>query len=239
MIVVAFYSLGTPYEDDASILRASLDRVGMAHHIEGFTSRGGWYENTAYKAEYLRAQREQHTGPMLYVDADAFVHQNCAEYFDNLDADFGAHFFAGPAGGHNRRDVCACVRGKPCTKEHRLLSGTLFFGDTDGARKLLRNWCLLNIAKRANGDRTGGGQRNLWEEWSHFDRDGAIRTARLPGRYCYVFDKKFAYPKGEPCIIEHTIASRDHRPHNDGSAKTGANVARAARKLQLAKLVSR
>lgn len=235
MIVVACYSIGTPYEAEAELFRASLERVGVFHDVFGYEDRGGWHANTAFKAEFLRDVRSTWRGPLLYIDVDAFVHADCSAYFDALDADFGAHFFAGPAFGHNQGDVCACLRGQPCSREHRLLSGTLFFGDTDGARRLLDAWCRTNEERRAAGDPTGGGQRNLWNTWRAMQ--GEIRTARLPGRYCYVFDKHFGYPAGEPVIIEHTIGSRDNRPHDDGRPKTTTNAARAARKAELWRLV--
>jgi hypothetical protein len=237
MMVIACYSIGTPYEAESALLSASLKRVNMSYHLHGFPDYGGWYANTAYKAEFIRAQRDLRTGPLLYVDVDAFVHENCSAYFDALDADFGAHWFAGPAFGNNRRHVCACVRGAPCNRDHRLLSGTLFFGDTAGARHLLDAWCAFNAARRAHGDPTGGGQRNLFQTWQAVR--GEIVTARLPGRYTFVFDKVWSYPAGEPCIIEHLIASRDHRPNDDGRAKTTTNAARAARMAELQRLVKR
>jgi hypothetical protein len=237
MITIACYSIGTPYEAEAAVLRASLDRVGMRHHIEGFPDRGGWFANTAYKADFIRRLRDAVSGPMLYVDVDAFVHENCAAYFDSLAADFGVHFFAGPAFGHNRSKVCPCVHGGSCDRPHRLLSGTLFFGDTLAARTLLEMWVALNEGRRKLGKIDGGGQRNLWETWDCLRR--MLRTVRLPGRYCYVFDKPWAYPAGEPCIIEHTIASRDHRPHDNGREKRPdeKNAARTERNIELAKLV--
>lgn len=236
MIVIACYSEGTPYEAEARLLRASLERVGMPHYLHGFRDRASWYANTAYKADFIRAQRSSRKGPLLYVDVDAFVHEDCAAYFDSLDADFGAHWFAGPKGGFNRKDVCRCVKGGPCNREHRLLSGTLYFGDTAGARLLLDGWVSYNRERRRAGYPDGGGQRNLWATWSMLREK--ITTERLPGRYCRVFDKPWAYPADEPLSIEHTIASRDNRPHEDGRLKVIRNAARAARKLELQRLVA-
>lgn len=238
MLVIAFYSIGTSYEDEALLLGSSLSSAGMDYRLQGFHDRGGWFANTAFKAEYIRDTRNDFPGPLLYVDADAFVHENCDKFFVGLAVegyDFGAHWFAGPAGGHNHRNVCPCVRGEPCDREHRLLSGTLFFGDTAGARRLLEAWCALNATMRERGLVQGGGQKNLWYLTTCM-KD--LKVARLPGRYCYVFDKKWAYPGDEPRIIEHTIGSRDHRPHDNGKPKTTKDRARAQRIHELKRLVS-
>jgi len=204
VLTVAYFSIGTPYEAEAELLRSSLDRVGMAHEIVGVADRGGWYANTAHKANFLRKRRIAHQGPLLYVDVDAFVHQNCERYFEDLQTrgyDFGAHWFRGPSKGHDRTKVQA--------EGHRMLSGTLFLGDTPGCQKLLDLWCNLNALFRRYGAVQGGGQKNLWYLTTCL-KD--LRIAKLPGRYCYVFDKPWAYDPHEPRIIEHTIGSRQHRP---------------------------
>jgi hypothetical protein len=159
MLVLACYTEDTPYEAEAAVLRASLERVGMAHLIEGYRSAGDWYANTAAKAGFIQRCRTALSGPLLYVDVDAFVHVDCTAYFEGLAAegyDFGAHYFAGPSGGNSRTDVCRCVPGRSCSRKHRLLSGTLFFGDTDPARRLVETWVYLNAMMRKRGMVQGG-----------------------------------------------------------------------------------
>lgn len=213
MKVVGFYTNGTTYEREAGLLMASLATVGMQYEIAAVDDRGSWDENVAVKPQFLLAARERIRGPILYIDVDAFVHENCSAYFENLASqkyDFGAHWFAGPGKGHNfARDNCSCLSGKKCNREHRLLSGTLFFGDTDAAFNLLTLWVGYNREAASVGWKAGGGQRNLWAIVKSQGRH--LKQADLPGRYCYVFDKAQGYPKSEPKIIEHTIASRDNR----------------------------
>ena len=183
----------------------------------------GWYEATAYKSEFCSEMRALYAGPLVYVDVDAFVHANYEPYFQSLAAkqyDFGAHWFQGPAGGYDKT-----------RNDDRMLSGTLFFGDTAGARQLLAAWCEINAAMKRSGCRQGGGQKNLWFTTTCFP----LKIAKLPGRYCYVFDKPWAYPKDEPRIIEHLIASRIHR---DSIKKTpdvisSASQAKLSRSRQL------
>jgi len=228
MKVVGFYTNGTTYEREAGLLMASLARVGMSYEIAAVDDRGSWDKNVAVKPQFLLSARERIRGPIVYIDVDAFVHEDCSEYFDGLGSqgyDFGAHWFAGPGKGHNFLENCGCVSGGKCTREHRLLSGTLFFGDTDAAFNLLSLWVGYNREAASVGWQAGGGQRNLWAIVKSQGRH--LKQAYLPGRYCYVFDKAQGYPKGEPRIIEHTIASRDNRgPKPKGRRRKSTRRAR-------------
>lgn len=213
LTTIGFYSFATPYEHEAKLLAASLDRVGMRHIITGFPDRETWYANTAAKAELIREARHSMSGPLLYVDVDAFVHQNCTRYFEGLairNIDLGVHWFAGPPKGKKRSQVCQCIRGaRECNQPHRLLSGTLFLGDTKGARTLVDRWVQKNADLRAQGIYDGGGQKNLWRVV--VEMGSALYMEKIPGRYCRVGDKSWAYPPTEPVVIEHTIASRENR----------------------------
>ena len=212
MTVIAYYTEGTSYVEEACLLQDSLENVGMSYQIIGVEDQGSWDANVAQKPIFIRKMRQILSGPLLYIDVDAFVHEDCAEYFQGLaknKIDFAAHWFAGPSKGYNYAKNCACLTGKKCNREHRLLSGTLFFGDTVKARQLLDIWCDLNTACQVHGWASGGGQRNLWALVKAQSR--YLKQEMLPGRYTYVFDKPSGYPEGEPRIIEHTIASRDNR----------------------------
>ncbi len=230
MKVISFYTEGggSSYEAEAEILRGSLEAVGMDHHIEAIPAWGDWYDHTAHKADFIRRMRQTYPGPLLWIDSDACVHADFTAYFEGLGKkgyDFGVHYFRGPAGGYEK--------SKLQEKGWRLLSGTTWWGDTERARALLNSWAEMNRIFRECGQREGGGQKNLWYLTTCLK---GLKVARLPGRYCFVFDKPWAYEhkfkkqagilcsfcnKGkkhpihtstdEPKIIEHTIASRDHR----------------------------
>ena len=203
MKVVSFYTDNGSYKAEAELFTASLDRVGMRYHIEEVEDGGDWYENTRQKPQFIQRMLRESSEPILYLDVDAFVHKNCEEYFDKLadnGTDFGAHWFQGPSKGWDKKKV---------QKDGWwMLSGTLFFNNTEQANRLVDTWCLLNDTLYRQGIAEGGGQKNLW--FLNTCINGVV-VARIPGRYCFVFDKPWAYPKAEPCIIEHTIASRDHR----------------------------
>jgi hypothetical protein len=228
LIVVAYYTPGFgSYEAEEELLERSADRAGVALYVSAVENGGNWYANTARKAGFIADTRGMLAGPLLYVDVDAVVHDDPSPYFDALGADgvdFGAHWFASPSG--RASDVCGCVIGGACDRPHRLLSGTLYFGDTPGARSLLEAWCGMNDLMRRRGLLEGGGQKNLWYLTTCMPN---LKTVRLPGRYCRVFDKPWAYPAAEPVVIEHTIASREHR----GPSLGKTNAARQKRIAEL------
>lgn len=234
MITAAFYTDTGSYAEEAEILRASLDAVGMDHDIHEAPDEGDWHANTAQKPLFIAKMREVHSGPLLYIDVDAFVHENCADYFDRLGRegyDFGAHWYAGPPKGDDRSRCCGCLDGGGCTREHRLLSGTLFFGDTDGARRILETWIAGNAFWRQRGVMDGGGQKQLW--WTVTRMSESIKVKRLPGRFTWAFDREWAYPDEEYPVIEHTLASREHRGPSLGKTHQG----RQKRIQQLRELV--
>jgi hypothetical protein len=52
-IVISFFTLDTPYEEEVKKLRISLERLGVEADIQGVPSRGSWERNCAYKARYI------------------------------------------------------------------------------------------------------------------------------------------------------------------------------------------
>lgn len=199
--VIGFFTAGTAYEEEAKRLRWSLSVVGMNHYIVAVPPARDWNDAVAVKASVIRMARDRFPGGLLYIDVDAIVHENCCAYFDGLEGgfDFAAHWFQGPSGGYNRE-----------RNDDWFLSGTMWFADTFAARALLDAWIARNRDCRAAGVREGGGQANLRDVINEGLVPG-LRVHRLPGRYCYVFDKPWAYPPDEPVVIEHLIASRENR----------------------------
>lgn len=204
--VVGYYTAGGIYEREAARLTASLLRVGMRHSVCRIPKAPDWDAAVAQKPVVLQIARDVLQGGMLYIDVDAVVHEDCSAYFDALEGryDFAAHWFQGPSGGYDR------TRNDDC-----FLSGTMWFGDTPQARALLEAWLECNALHVAAGELIGGGQANLCDVLT----DGVVkglRIHRLPGRYCWVFDKPWAYPAGEYPVIEHLIASRENRGASNG-----------------------
>ncbi|MUO80025.1 hypothetical protein GOZ78_22870 [Agrobacterium vitis] len=82
-LFVSYYTANTPYEALADRLKASLDRLGLAHRIEPISSLGSWVANTGLKSAFIERVWLESDRPICWVDADAellrmpwFVHDN-------------------------------------------------------------------------------------------------------------------------------------------------------------------
>ena len=213
LMVVGYFTLGTPYEAEAERLRGSLARVGMSHSIVGLPRPSdSWHDGVALKPHVIRAALNAFGVPVLYVDVDAYFHADCTEHFANLraDYDFAAHYFHGAgAGGREQGGV-----------ERHLLSGTLWWNQTPVAHALVARWCELNERTYRCGDETGRGQRNLATIVADPAGYGlaSFRLWKLAGRYCYVYRRPECYPDAERenKVIEHTLASRENKDESRG-----------------------
>lgn len=195
MLIVAYYTKDLSYPAETQRFAKSCIAAGMRLYLKSYDDCGSWNLNTAIKPVFISECLYIFREPILYIDVDAVVHQNCDKYFDGLqpDYDFACHWL----------------------EDKRLLSGTLYFNYTAPAKKLLDAWLALNRWKRYKiDDITGGGQRNLWEVIDNH-RSPELRLCRMPGRYCYAFRRSECYGD-EPRIIEHLLASRENRGNSKG-----------------------
>ncbi len=183
MIFAAFYTEDALYRAHAELLRRSIERLGLTLDTESIPPRD-WLAATAYKPRFLARMRAEHAGPLVYVDADAFVHADPAPALSTLDADIAVH---------SRFDG-------------EMLTGTILLNDTPEVRELLDEWTQRMLRHPEKWDQVV--LQELLEDWG---RDGRIRTAALPAEYTCIFDiGRRENPDVEP-VIEHLQASREIR----------------------------
>lgn len=167
------------YSETAQRLIESLEKFGLEHDIETYQDRGSWVENCSYKAEFIKKMHQRH-GRIVWLDADAVVKKEPA-LFKSLRTDIAFHRFKG--------------------KE--LLSGTLFFNDTEAAERVISAWVEKN---QENPDKWD--QKNLDDVVKYFP---ALEISILPPEYCFIFDlSRNHYGNLDP-VIEHYQASRQFR----------------------------
>ena len=189
-LVVCYYTTGTGYEREVVRLKASLKRLGMQSDIEGVPNLGSWQKNTMFKATFIKRMQEKHPGrALLFVDADAEIMRYPA-LLDNLtDVDVAVHY----------RDWGA---RRPLRKPSReLLSGTLYLGATENARRIVEAWVGEN-RRRPTG---------VWEQQNLQDvleRTPDKRVMELPAAYTCIFDQM---PEVEEPVILHLQKSREYK----------------------------
>lgn len=181
MRLVAFHTEDRLYEFHAELLRRSVGRLGITLETESIKPRD-WLGAVAYKPEFLMRVRERTEGPVLYVDADAFVHADPTEALSGTAADIGVH-----------------VR-----QDGEVLSGTVLVGDSEAARELLAEWACRMRASPGVWD-----QRVLQDILS--EGAGGARVQHLPVEYAFIFDIGRDENPGLSPVIEHLQASREIR----------------------------
>lgn len=184
-VVVAYYTVGTPYEEEARRMIPSLQRFYIPYLVSPVSSQGNWYQNTQWKPSFLKQMLNQFPGKsIVYVDIDAEFLQY-PNLFDQLDQRPDVHI------GVHMLDHAK--RGRP-QAGFEMLSGTIYFKNSPIVHQVVDMW----IQKCA-----AGGQ--LWDQVALKDAIGSVPFFILPEEYCTIFD--YMSDVQNP-VIKHYQASR-------------------------------
>jgi len=180
-VITSYYTAGTGYESQVEHLRTTLRRFNLENDVVSVSDKGDWHKNVYYKAKFILRMMNKHPGrAIVFVDADAKIRRNPI-LFNSLDCDFACHF-------HNGKE---------------LLSGTLYFGNTKGARYLVNKW----IEEDKLHPLTHMPQKNLRTVFDKHKNE--IKWKALPVEYCMIFDNR-SRDKIIP-VIEHFQLSRMYK----------------------------
>ena len=190
-VVVAYYTVNTPYEQEAAKLRHSLERLGIPHDIVGVQNLGNWQANTRFKAKFMNEMLDKHKGiNLVYVDCDAIIHSDPI-LFENYDCDIAVRW----QDFKWRKNEC--------------LSGTIYMANNSLMRELCKRWSTIN--KQEGDNPKTYEQWNLGKVIEDMRNEGKIKDKNLPPEYTMIFDSMRAmYPDVNP-VIEHFQASRTLR----------------------------
>ena len=197
-VVVSFFTTGTGYEDEVKKLEASLNEFKIDYHLFPCEPRGSWRRNLDYKSQIILEAFDMFPGTdIVFIDADGVVRQY-PKLFDKLsngsDSDLAAHFhpYQGTtmAGGS-------------------LLSGTLWFRNSDRGRKIVGRWHDIGLGHQAIRH-----QHCLRVAINELKKEQfEVKVYRLPREYTLIFDYyRRERPRPQP-VVEHFQASRRLRRH--------------------------
>lgn len=199
-LFVGYYTVDTPYEDEAKGLRLSMEAHGLDYYLESVKNLGSWQKNTQYKARYIQAMLAKHKRPLVYVDVDAIVVQRPSVLLSMpATVDLAAVHYA--------------VSGK------ELLSGTVYFGNTPACRALVDRWVEIN-AKYPDVLPDG---RDAWDQRTLDMAMSAVtvRFQELPQEYTVISGlTQQVLPDIQPVILHTRGAYRFKAQINAGGAPT-------------------
>ncbi len=197
MRIVTFY---TPqYAGEVEAWYESVDGLPWKSEASSYACRGSWRANVGVKPDFLLEILEDFQERILFIDIDGRVRGELPR-FRNEDwlqhHDFAAYFIP-----HDEMTAEHRPGGRKTTNDG-IASGTMYVNYTPAAIDFLKLW-----QKREKKREHLYGQIVLGETW-HFDRPAELVTARLPQRYCKVFDARWKKNETGPVEIEHLQASR-------------------------------
>jgi len=181
-LVISYYTLGTPYEEEVKNLLDSCREWGIEHHVKGVKDLGSWEQNCAYKPRFILEQMQKWQRPLLWVDADAVFLQPLA-FEEFMFADIALMWETG------KTDPRFCVR-----------AGTIFVRPTGEHILSLWKHYAEEIEQREGRALAFQDQASLYFAVLASKQ---ARIAALPLTYCALFDER-----QEGVVIKHYQASR-------------------------------
>ena len=188
LMVVGYYTVNTPYEEEAQNLLQSLNKLGINHDISGVKTLGSWQANTRFKAGFMLDMLIKWPNHrLLYIDCDAVVHKS-PDLFKNYNCDIAVRW----QDFRWRKNEC--------------LSGTIYMENNERTKRICELWRDINV--------TEGNYSNRMEQWNldtvinQMKEDPNFSYKNLPPEYTMIFDSmRGMYPNINP-VIEHFQASR-------------------------------
>ena len=191
LLIVGYYTVNTPYEQEAQRLIDSCKNLGLNYDIQGVQNFGSWQSNTRYKANFMLNMLHAHPGKrILYVDCDAVIHET-PDLFINYSADISVRY----QDFSYRKNEC--------------LSGTIYMENNLKTKRLCEFWANTNRTEGPNAKTLE--QVNLGRAIDKMVTSEGLIFKNLPPEYTFIFDSmRKIYPDAKP-VIEHFQASRKYR----------------------------
>ncbi|MBS0652933.1 MAG: hypothetical protein JSR39_05310 [Verrucomicrobia bacterium] len=189
-LVISFYTLDTPYQEEVKRLIASCRHFDIDHHIEGIKSHGSWLRNVAMKPAFIAEKLLQFRRPLFWVDADgAFKNKPQFEQFYEFDVAV--------------REVDA-YRDDPWMKLH---AGSIFINYNPKMVRFVKDW--VQVCKdKINEDIVNLFFLDQTSLLHMIEHTQGLKVGKLPIGYCKVFDAPAEQIDPSSVVIEQYQASR-------------------------------
>lgn len=184
-LVISFYTLQTPYEEEVKKLIDSCQKYKIEADIVGVASRGSWEKNCAFKPFFILEKMKEWKRPLFWVDADAiFLHEPDFTEFTPFDFSVRVNEFL------------------PSTHPSRIISNAIFVQNK--GIEIIEKWCQKAEQELNSHER----KIEFWDQIAL--RDVLIDTPfyPMPLKYAKIFDFDDLFISNEEVIIEHYQASR-------------------------------
>lgn len=177
MIFVNYYTIDTPYESEAMVLRESLAALGLRYDLQGVPRFESWQKATQHKADFIRSMMVKHSGErIVWIDADSIVLRRPDLLIGTIAGDVAAVIFPGD----------------------ELLSGVVAFEPS--AIPLVDHWLRIN----AQYPETLPDGREAWDQRTlHMAiRETGAKFVELPSGYNYIVGlSQERYPSDDIRIV--------------------------------------
>jgi len=201
-VIISFYTLMTPYENEVQNLIASCEKFGLETSIEGVESFGAWELNCAYKPFFILQKLEELQRPVLWVDADGVFVQR-PSWQKAFEADLAVRLDPSLSDDH----------------PSKVISSTIFVRPTQKILALMRQWIKHCHEQLLDPKRT----EEFWDQIALRDAiaKSEVDVASMPLSYAKIFDHPGDCAQVENPVIEHYQASRRFKHDlKDINAKT-------------------
>jgi len=186
-LVISFYTVNTPYEQEVMRLINSCERLNLEHQIEGIKSAGSWEKNCGIKPFYILEKIKELKRPVLWVDADGVFLKT-----PSLDQ-FAAFDFS-----------VRIVDFLPKNHREKVISNTVFVNYTPLGLSIVERWAKSCRRKLKNS-------LKIWDQAVLRDivlKEKKGKILPMPLAYSKIYDLDFHRIEQEEVVIEHYQASR-------------------------------
>ena len=195
--VVGYYTIGTPYEQEILMMRASVEQFGIKTSIKGFYPRKSWLANVSYKPQFIKECLETIDTDIVYLDADAVMHEY-PYLFDDIHDDIGVHYWR---------------------RRSEYLAGTLYVKNNKAGRDFISHWDEVQSQNLEVLDLI------IFKRLIREAMSKGLKVFQLPASYAQIFD--LMKDSGQPVISHMQASRRYKYIMNrwtDGSSKRDQKV---------------